>query len=136
MNITVSQAQGKVPVTVLQLDGELDGQTYQDLISKSKEIYDTGARNFLIDLSGLTYVSSAGLVALHTVALLARGDALPDPDAGWSSIRSVGRASSEGVQQHVKLFNPRDEVRSVLDMVGFSNAFEILTDFDAAVNSF
>jgi len=136
MNITVSQAQGKVPVTVLQLDGELDGQTYQDLIAKAKEVYEGGARNFLLDLGGLTYVSSAGLVALHTVALLTRGDALPDTDAGWSSIRSVGRVGNEGVQKHVKLFNPSGDVRSVLDMVGFSNAFEILTDFDAAVNSF
>jgi len=136
MNIIVSQAQGKVPVTVLQLEGELDGQTYQDLIAKAKEVYEGGARNFLLDLGGLTYVSSAGLVALHTVALLTRGDALPDTDAGWSSIRSVGRVGNEGVQKHVKLFNPSDDVRSVLDMVGFSNAFEILTDFDAAVNSF
>ena len=136
MNIIVSQAQGKVPVTVLQLEGELDGQTYQDLIAKAKEVYEGGARNFLLDLGGLTYVSSAGLVALHTVALLTRGDALPDTDAGWSSIRSVGRVGNEGVQKHVKLFNPSNDVRSVLDMVGFSNAFEILTDFDAAVNSF
>lgn len=136
MNISVSKAQGKVQVYVIKLDGELDGQNYQDLIAKAREIHEDGARNFLIDLSDLTYVSSAGLVALHTVALLARGEALPDTEAGWSAIRSVGRASSSGVQKNVKLFNPRDEVKSVLDMVGFSSAFEILTDFDEAVNSF
>lgn len=136
MNITVSQAQGKVPVTVIKLDGELDGQNYQDLINKAREVYEGGARNFLIDLSDLTYVSSAGLVALHTVALLARGEALPDTEAGWSAIRSTGRAGSSGIQEHVKLFNPRDEVRSVLDMVGFSSAFQIFTDLDEAVQSF
>jgi anti-anti-sigma regulatory factor len=136
MNISVSQAQGKVSVTIIKLDGELDGQNYQDLIAKAKEMYDKGTRNFLIDLSDLTYVSSAGLVALHTVALLTRGEALPDTEAGWSAIRSVGGASSSGIQEHVKLFNPRDEVRSVLDMVGFSRAFEIHTNFDEAVNSF
>lgn len=136
MNITVSQEQGKVPVTVIKLDGELDGQTYQDLISKAREVYESGARDFLIDLGNLTYVSSAGLVALHTVALLARGEALPDTDAGWSAIRSVGSASRGGVQEHVKLLNPRDEVMSVLDMVGFSNAFEIFKDRDEALKSF
>lgn len=136
MNISVSKAQGKVQVYVIKLDGELDGQNYQDLIAKAKDIYDGGARNFLIDLSDLTYVSSAGLVALHTVALLARGEALPDTEAGWSAIRSVGSASNSGVQKNVKLFNPRDDVKSVLDMVGFSSAFEVLTDFDEAVNSF
>ena len=136
MNITISQEQGKVPVTVIKLDGELDGQNYQDLITKAREVYNGGARNFLIDLSELTYVSSAGLVALHTVALLARGDALPDTEAGWSAIRSVGSASTSGMQEHIKLFNPRDEVRNVLDMVGFSKAFEIHSDLDEAVKSF
>lgn len=136
MNITVSRAQGKVPVTVIKLDGELDGQNYQDLIAKAREVYEGGVRNFLIDLSELTYISSAGLVALHTVALLARGEALPDTEAGWSAIRSVGGAGNSGVQKHVKFFKPRDEVLSVLSMVGFSAAFEIYTDFDEAVNSF
>jgi len=136
MNISVSKVQGKVSVTVLKLDGELDGQNYQDLIAKAREMYDGGARNFLMDLSGLTYVSSAGLVALHTVALLARGEALPDTEAGWSAIRSVGRTSSTGVQEHVKFLNPRDEIMSVLDMVGFSGVFAIYKDLDEAVNSF
>ena len=94
------------------------------------------ARDFLIDLSNLTYVSSAGLVALHTVALLARGEALPDTEAGWSAIRSVGGAGSGGVQAHVKLVNPREEVKSVLDMVGFNAAFEIFSDLDEAIKSF
>lgn len=136
MNISISQAQGKVPVTVIKLDGELDGQNYQDFIAKAKDAHAGGAHYFLIDMSDLTYVSSAGLVALHTVALMARGEALPDPEAGWSAIRSVGRAASSGVQKNVKLFNPRDDVKNVLDMVGFSGAFEIHTDLDTAVNSF
>ena len=136
MNISVSQEQGNVPVTVIKLDGQLDGQNYQDLITKAREVYEGGARDFVIDLSGLTYVSSAGLVALHTVALLARGAALPDTEAGWSSIRSLGGASSDGLQKHVKLASPRDEVKSVLDMVGFSNAFEIFNDLAEAVKSF
>ena len=136
MNISVSQVQGNAPVTVIKLEGELDGQTYQDLIEAAKEAHNGGARNFLIDLGGLTYVSSAGLVALHTVALLARGETLPDTEEGWSAIRSVGTAGQSGVQEHVKLVNPREEVQSVLDMVGFSSAFEIFNDLDEAIKSF
>jgi len=136
MDISVSQVEGNVPVTIIKLDGELDGQTYQDLITKAREVYKNGARDFLIDMSNLTYVSSAGLVALHTVALLSRGEALPDTDAGWSAIRSIGGASSGGLQKHVKLVNPREEVQSVLDMVGFSAAFEIFNDLDEAIKSF
>ena len=47
MNISVSQAQGNVPVTVIKLDGQLDGQNFQELISKAQELYSTGARDFL-----------------------------------------------------------------------------------------
>ncbi len=121
---------------MLKLDGQLDGQNYQELIAKAQELYNAGARDFLIDLSDLTYISSAGLVALHSVALLAKGEELPDTEHGWSAYRSMGRTSAAGVQTHVKLLNPRDEVRNVLDMVGFTNVFEIFTDRDEAVKSF
>lgn len=136
MNISVSQAPGRVPVTVIKLDGQLDGQNYQELIAKAQELYQAGGRDFLLDLSDLTYISSAGLVALHSVALLARGEDLPDTEGGWSAYRSMGRTSEAGIQRHVKLLNPRSEVMGVLDMVGFSNVFEIYTDREEAVNSF
>jgi anti-anti-sigma regulatory factor len=136
MNILASKAVGKVDVTVLRLEGELDGQTYESLIARVKDVYNAGSRNFLIDLTDLTYISSAGLVALHSAALLVRGEALPDAEAGWSSIRSVGSRGALGKQEHIKLFNPREEVKSVLEMVGFDSSFDIFTDFDKAVNSF
>jgi anti-anti-sigma regulatory factor len=136
MNMSVSQAQGNVPVTVIKLDGQLDGQNYQELITKSQELYKAGTHDFLLDLSDLTYISSAGLVALHSMALLARGEELPDTEGGWSTYRSMGRSSEAGIQKHVKLLNPRSEVMGVLDMVGFSNVFEIYTDLDEAIKSF
>ena len=136
MNIAVSQAQGNVPVTVIKLDGQLDGQNYQELIGKAQELYKAGAHDFLLDLSELTYISSAGLVALHSMALLTRGEELPDTEGGWSAYRSMGRSSEAGMQKHVKLLNPRSEVMGVLDMVGFSNVFEIYTDLDEAIKSF
>jgi anti-anti-sigma factor len=136
MNISVSQAQGKVPVSIIKLDGQLDGQNFQELISKAQELYSTGQRDFLLDLSDLTYISSAGLVALHSLALLTRGEELPDVEGGWSAYRSMGRSSEAGLQKHVKLLNPRSEIMGVLDMVGFSNVFEIYTDREEAVNSF
>jgi anti-anti-sigma regulatory factor len=114
----------------------LDGQNYQELITKSQELYKAGTHDFLLDLSDLTYISSAGLVALHSMALLSRGEELPDTEGGWSAYRSMGRSSEAGLQKHVKLLNPRSEVMGVLDMVGFSNVFEIYTDLDEAVKSF
>ncbi len=136
MNISVSQAQGRVPVTVLKLDGQLDGQNFQELIAKAQELHRAGQRDFLLDLSELTYISSAGLVALHSVALLARGEELPNVEGGWAAYRSMGRSSEAGVQKHVKLLNPRSEIMSVLDMVGFSSVFEVYTDREEALQSF
>ena len=136
MDISVSQKQGNVPITVIKLDGQLDGQNYQELISKARELFSAGARDFLLDLSELSYISSAGLVALHSVALLVKGEELPDTEQGWSTYRSMGRTSASGVQSHIKLLNPSEEVRNVLDMVGFGNVFQIYTDLDEAVKSF
>ena len=136
MEISVSQLQGKVPVTVMKLEGQLDGQNYEELITKARELFNAGARDFVLDLSDLTYISSAGLVALHSVALLVKGEELPDTEQGWSAYRSMGRTSSSGMQSHIKLVNPSEEVRNVLDMVGFGSVFPIHTDLDEAVKSF
>lgn len=136
MNISISRARGAVPVAIIKLEGQLDGQSYQDLIVKAQELYTAGACDFLLDLTDLSYISSAGLVALHSVALMARGEQVPNPESGWAAYRSMGRSSDAGLQKHVKLLNPRDEVKSVLDMVGFGSVFEIFTDLDQAIDSF
>jgi anti-anti-sigma regulatory factor len=135
MNITTSNAVGRVKVTIIGLDGQLDGQTYQELIDKAKGLFEAGARNFVIDMSNLTYISSAGLVALHSVALLAKGEELPSTESGWSAYRSI-KNSAASVQEHIKLLNPQDSVKSVLEMVGFDRVFSVFTDLDEAVKSF
>lgn len=136
MNISVTTESGRVDVTVLRVEGQLDGQSYQNLIAKARELFEAGARDFVLDLTDLTYISSAGLVALHSIALMLKGEEMPDTEHGWSAYRSMGRGSEAGMQAHIKLLNPRDEVRSVLEMVGFDRLFEIFTDRNEAVKSF
>jgi hypothetical protein len=136
MNISVSQEMGRVPVTVIHLDGQLDGQTYPELIGRAREVFEAGARDILLDLEKVSYISSAGLVALHTVALLLRGESLPDPEQGWAALKSMDRSRDGGPQQHLKLLNLRSEVVSVLDMVGFTGFFEAFTDLKKAVQAF
>ena len=136
MKILVTKQMGRVEVTVLSLSGELDGQTYQRLIDRAKELHASGARDFIFDLSDLTYISSAGLVALHTIALLLRGEAVPESDDGWASMRAVKKTIDEKMQEHLKLLNPRSDVRSVLEMVGFDRVFEIHSSLDDAVKAF
>lgn len=136
MEINISQEQGSVPVIVIQVTGQLDGQTYQKLIASAQEVIKEGSKNILLDLSELTFISSAGLVSLHVIALLLRGEAIPDLDQGWAALKSVNKSRESGVQKHVKLLNPREEVVNVLDMVGFSSFFEVFKDKQKALESF
>lgn len=136
MNIIVSVEKRNAPVTVIRLEGRLDGQTFEALIAKARELYEGGARNFLLDLAELTYMSSAGIVALNTVALMLRGESLPDPEHGWAGVRSAERTRELGVQKHLKLLNLRPEVYSVLEMVGLIDFFENFTDLETALKSF
>lgn len=136
MEITVSQEQGRVTVSVIRVSGQLDGQSYQNLIAKAREVVESGTQNILLDLSDLTYISSAGLVSLHTIALMTRGEELPDLEQGWSTLKSMDRTRDGGKQKHLKLLNPRPEVTSVLEMVGFSTFFETFTDKKTAIDSF
>ena len=62
-----------MPVTILQLDGKLDGSNYMQLVEEAKSNYGDGVRDLLIDLSRLSYLSSAGIAAIHKTALLFRG---------------------------------------------------------------
>lgn len=136
MDITVKQAQGRVPVTILQTHGDLDASSFQTLISKGKEVYDAGTRNILLDMSGTAFMGSSGLAALHSLALLLRGDELPDLEGGWNVFHGIDRDRGSGLQQHLKLFNPQPQIQKVLEMSGLTQFFEIHTDLDTAIASF
>ena len=136
MNFTVSQQQGRVPVTVIQLDGKLDSNSFQKLIDEAKKIFAGGTRQLILDMTKLIYISSAGIVSLLSIAKLFRGEALPNTEAGWNTIRSLENERAGGLQQYVKLLNVSPEVRSVLDIVGFASFFEMYTDLQHAVASF
>ena len=81
-------------------------------------------------------MSSSGLVALHSIALLMRGEDTPDPEHGWEAFRTLDRDRDGGVQRHVKLLNPQPQVDRSLEITGLKGFFEIHTDLDTAVASF
>lgn len=136
MDIIVSKEKGREAVAVIKVVGQLDGQTYQQLIDVAREEYAAGSKNFLLDLSELTYISSAGLVSFHTLALILQGAALPNSEEGWNTLKSMDRTRESGKQKNIKLLNPQDQVTSVLEMVGFSALFDVFTDRQKAIDSF
>jgi anti-anti-sigma factor len=135
MNISITQEQGKVPVTVLHIQGKLDGSNYKELIAKAQEVYQGGARDILIDLTEVEFMSSAGMVALHSIAKLLKGQKLEEED-GWESMRAIDRDRGTGIQKHLKLLNPQERIEKVLEVAGFSQLFEIHKDLGKAIASF
>ena len=134
MNITAEQHTARVPVTILRLQGDLDGSNYLDLVAAAKTAQQNDAKYLLLDLTGVPYMSSAGLVALHSAVQLLRGEQPPDPEAGWSALKSV--ALDAGAQQWVKLLNPQPRVTRTLEMSGMNVFFDIFADEAAALASF
>ena len=136
MNITTEQTTVRIPVTILRVQGDLDGSNYLDLIAATKTAQQNGAKHLLLDLGGVPYMSSAGLVALHSSVQLLRGEQPPDPTAGWSTLKSVALDTTSTRQQLVKLLNPQPRVMRTLEMSGMNAFFEIYTDEAKATASF
>ena len=136
MQISFSTQQGNVQVTVMQLNGDIDASTYTDVINKAQQAFDEGSRNLLIDLSKVPYVSSAGLMSLHTVVKIFAGQLAQPKDGGRPSFRAINKDQDGPVRAHVKLLSPQLAVERVLDMVGLRLFFDIHTDLETAVNSF
>ena len=118
MYIIADEAQGEVPVTVLQIHGELDRSNYDLVIARAREAYDAGARDLLLDLEYVPFMGSSGLVAFHTIALLMRGEASPDPEANWGTLRSLDGEPEAGLQRHLKLLNPQPKVLATIHQPG------------------
>lgn len=136
MEIVISQPQDGANISVMALRGALDGNSYQRFITEAEKLYDSGSRNLVLDMSELTFLSSAGLAALHRVARVFRGEDRSTFEEGWSALRVMGNDRKSGLQEHIKLFKPSEKVQSVLDTVGFKAFFEIYTDMQPALASF
>jgi anti-anti-sigma factor len=133
----VDRIEGAVPVTVMSLDGELDASNYLRLVDDVRELYASGTRNLLLDLSDLSFMASSGLVALFSVVKVMNGEQPPDPEYGWGAFREVSRGlESSDVQTAVQLCCAQPAVAEVLQRTGLDRLFKSHTDRDSAVASF
>lgn len=55
-------------VIVLAIGGKINTEASEDLLKKMTSLINKGARQMLLDLSGVDYINSSGLRALLTVA--------------------------------------------------------------------
>jgi anti-anti-sigma regulatory factor len=136
MEMDVKFVQGKVQVTILSPHGAVDGSNYQSVIAKAKELYEMGTRYLLLDLGDVNFLSSAGLVALHHMILLLRGEKLSETDSGWDALHAIDRDLSSGKQSCLKVLNPQPRVARTLEVSGMENFFDIFIDQQAAIDAF
>ena len=131
LETTVEQVDG---VTVVALDGELDGTTYERVIDIVSQAYQGGARTLVLDCSGLTFVSSSGLVAVHAAMRIMRGDPPPDLEQGWEALRAI-RDEVEAGSMHtsLRLCGVQEGVRKVLDRTGLGPLLPSYPDRAAAI---
>jgi anti-anti-sigma factor len=134
MEINVSTESGRVPVTVLHVDGNIDSSTYEQFQSTAKKLIEEGARYILVDLSHAPFVSSAGLRALHSLFNELRSR---NPQADLSN-EQMKKGISAGTYKspHLKLLNLSPETRSAFETSGFDMYIDTFTDRNTAVASF
>lgn len=95
---------------ILYVSGRVDSTNYHKLEAALRSINDDGKYRFAVDLSGIEYLSSAGIRALISAL-----------------------KSSKSRFGNVVLVNPSDVAREVLDIGGLEHVFDIYDSTDEAV---
>lgn len=128
LNITSSQIQGKVTVTILHLSGHLHGNTENQLLDRARQANEDGSKYLLLDLSGVEILTSAGLRAIHKIFNLFT------PQSDLEIIRKHGAEPYKS--PYFKLVCPNPEVYYVLNIAGFLQNILIYNNMEDGVNSF
>lgn len=119
-----SIATGDDRIAALALVGELDASNYETFVDRVRAAYDAGARGLALDLGGLTFMASSGLVALYSVVRIMHGEAPPDPEAGWGAIHDM-EEDREDRTAAVRLAAVQPAVDRVLERTGMKRLFEV-----------
>jgi anti-anti-sigma factor len=134
MEVKVFIENGRVPVTVMHVDGNIDASTAERFESSANEAIKNGARHILVDLSHTKFISSAGLRALHNIFNHLRS---LDTNTGMSEEEMKAKIKAGTYKSpHLKLLNLSDEAKTGFEMAGFDMFIETFTDMKTAVASF
>ena len=112
--IQITQRQGRVPVTVFQLLDRINLGNFSELEKITKDAYDSGTRDMVIDLSRIESLTSIGVRALVI----------------------VHKTLSTDKEKHLKLAGVSPSMRDVLDIAGITQFIDIYDTVDEAVASF
>ena len=134
MDIQVSTVNGRVPVTIMHVTGNIDALSYEQFQAKADELMAGGAKYLLIDLSRCPFISSAGLRALHHIFNQLRAMDTDHP----KSEEDVHREISAGTYKspNLKLLKLSKESKTAFELSGFDMFIDTFDDEQAAIASF
>ena len=127
LSITSSPGEGKANVTVFHLKGVLDAASEEALYEQACQAYDSGVNFLLLDMSGLTHISSAGLRALHNIFKKCT------PEEEFEAARGIGEPYKS---PYFKLAAAPSEVYYVLNLAGFLHNIPFYPTIAEALESF
>jgi len=134
MEIKVSTENGRVPVTVVHVDGNIDASTAEIFQAKADDLIKGGTRYMLVDLSHVPFVSSAGFRVLHGIFNELRS-LNPDSNLSDEDVKK-GIIANTYKSPHLKLLNPSKETKATFELSGFDMYIETFTDRKTALASF
>ena len=112
--VQISQAQGRVPVTVFRLQDRVNLGNFAELEETAKEAHNNGMRDMVMDLGQTVSLTSIGIRAIVVIHKM---------------------LSTDG-KKHLKIANPAQYIREMLDISGVTQYIEIYNTVDEAVASF
>ncbi len=134
MEIAISTENGRVPVTIMHMTGNLDSYTANIFQTEAERLIVNGARHILVDLSNVPFVSSAGFRALNSIFNQLRAI---NPDANLSDEQVLtGVSAGTYSSPHLKVLNLSKEARHAFEMAGFDMYIEAFNDLKTAVAAF
>lgn len=133
MDIKVSTITGRAPVTVVQVEGNVDVSTADDFRDNVLRLIEGGARHILLDMEHVSFMSSAGLRALNQLF-----NRLREVNEDSITNEEMRKGISEGAYKspHLKILNQSESTRVAFEAAGFDMFIETFTDRQAAINSF
>ncbi len=129
MDITVSQANGRIPVTIFHLHGDLVEE--EPLRGEAETAVADGSQAILLDLTDVPYISSAGLRAIQGMFEL-----LHDSSGVDKGAMNRGIAAGTFSAPNLKLLNPSKNAAKALSVSGYDMFLKVFTNKDEAIRSF
>ena len=133
MEIGVTEeTNGKVPVTVFHIKGDLDVQTSPQLESQARQHFEKGMRRLLLDLGDVRYVASSGLRAVSSIFNMLRSASPNEKD----DLIKKGMRDGTYKSALLKISRANPTVTQAFTLAGYDMFLEMHPDLEDAIRSF